>query len=61
MFEHWEFSVDLYKRIFLYLEANEGTEASDAARWFLNTNKIWESWVTPEAAAAVNAALAAEI
>ena len=60
MFENWEFTVDLYKSIFLYIDANEGTEASDAALWFLNNNKIWEGWVTPEAAAAVNAALADE-
>ena len=60
MFENWEFTVDLYKSIFLYIDANEGTEASDAARWFLNNNKIWETWVTPEAAAAVNAALASD-
>ena len=60
MLQNWEFSIDIYKSIFQYMDANEGSEASDAALWFLNNNKIWESWVTPEAAAAVNAALASD-
>ena len=58
MLQKWEFSIDLYKSIFQYMDANEDVEPSDAAEWFLNNNKIWERWVTPEAAAAVNAALA---
>lgn len=60
MLQNWEFSIDLYKSIFQWMDANPGSEASEAAQWFLNNNKIWESWVTPDAAAAVNAALAAE-
>ncbi len=60
MLQNWEFSIDIYKSIFQYMDANEGSEPSDAALWFLNNNKIWESWVTPEAAAAVNAALASD-
>ena len=49
MLQNWEFSIDLYKSIFQYMDANEDVEPSDAAVWFLNNNKIWESWVTPEA------------
>ena len=60
MLQNWEFTVPLYKSIFQWIDANPGSEASDAARWFLNNNKVWESWVTPEAAERVNAALAAE-
>ena len=60
MLQNWEFSIDLYKSIFQWMDANPGSEASEAAQWFLNNNKVWESWVTPEASAAVNAALAAE-
>jgi ABC-type proline/glycine betaine transport system substrate-binding protein len=60
MLQNWEFSIDLYKSIFQWMDANPGSEASQAAIWFLNNNKVWESWVTPEAAAAVNAALAGE-
>jgi glycine betaine/proline transport system substrate-binding protein len=60
MLQNWEFTVPIYKSIFQYLDANEGSEARDGAIWFLNNKKVWESWVTPEAAAAVNAALADE-
>ena len=59
MLQNWEFSIDVYKTIFQWIDANPDSEASDAARWFLNNNKAWESWVTPEAAAKVNAALEA--
>ena len=55
--QNWEFSIDIYKSIFQWTDANPGSEASEAAEWFLNNNKVWESWVTPEAAAKVNAAL----
>ena len=55
--QNWEFSIDLYKTIFQWMDANPGSEASEAAVWFLNNNKVWESWVTPEAADKVNAAL----
>ena len=57
MLQNWEFSIDIYKSIFQWMDANPGSEASEAAVWFLNNNKVWESWVTPEAAAKVNAAL----
>ena len=57
MLQHWEFTIDIYKSIFQWMDANEGSEASDAAIWFLKNDKIWEGWVTPEAAAAVNEAL----
>ena len=60
MLSNWAFSIDLYKGVFLWIDANPGSEPAEAALWFLNNNKVWESWVTPEAAAAVNAALAAE-
>ena len=57
MLQNWEFSIDIYKSIFQWMDANPGSEASEAAEWFLNNNKVWESWVTPEAADKVNAAL----
>ena len=54
MLQNWEFTVPTYRSIFQWMKANEGSEATDAAIWFLKNNKIWEGWVTPEAAAAVN-------
>ncbi len=60
MLSKWEFTIDSYKGVFQWMDANPGSEAAEAAAWFLNNNKVWENWVTPEAATAINAALAAE-
>lgn len=60
MLQNWDFTIDTYKSIFQWMDANPGSEASEAAIWFLENNDVWEDWVTPEAAAAVNAALANE-
>ena len=60
MLQKWEFTIDIYKSIFQWMDANDGAEASEAAVWFLKNNDVWETWVTSEAAAAVNAALANE-
>ncbi len=53
MLAKWEFSIDAYKSVFRWMAANLGSAASEAAAamWFLNHNKIWEAWITPEAAA----------
>ena len=55
--QNWEFSIDVYKSIFQWMDANPGSEASEAALWFLTNNKIWEDWVPSEIADKVNAAL----
>jgi ABC-type proline/glycine betaine transport system substrate-binding protein len=38
------------------MEANDATP-EEAARAFLAASDVWQAWVTPEAAAAVRAAL----
>ena len=58
--QNWEFSIDVYKTIFQWMDANPGSEASEAALWFLTNNKIWEDWVPSDIADKVNAALADE-
>ena len=60
MLQEWDFTIDTYKGIFQWMDANPGSDASDAALWFLKNNNVWETWVTPEAAVAVNIALASE-
>ena len=56
----WEFTIDVYKGIFQWMDANEGSTPEDAAMyWLENEGDIWSEWVTDEAAAAVEAALAA--
>ena len=56
--QEWEFSIDVYKEIFQWMDANPGSEPSEAAVWFLNNNKIWEDWVPSDIADKVNEALA---
>ena len=60
MLQNWEFTVPLYKGIFQWMDANEGSEPADGAKWFLMNNDVWETWVTAEAAARVKAKLAEE-
>ena len=60
MLQKWEFTIDIYKGIFQWMDANPGSEPSEAAIWFLNNNDAWEDWVTTDAAAGVKAALANE-
>ncbi len=55
--QNWTFDGPTYGAVFAWMQQNEGSEPADGAAWFLNNNKIWEDWVTPDAAARVNAAL----
>ncbi len=56
--QEWEFTIDVYKGIFQWLDANEGALPKDAAiEWLNNESDIWTEWVTDEAAAGVQAAL----
>ena len=58
--QNWEFSIDVYKEIFQWMDANPGSEASEAALWFLTNNRIWEDWIPSDIADKVNAALESE-
>ena len=56
--QEWEFTIDIYKGIFQWMDATEGALPKDAALEWLNTNSdVWSGWVTEEAAAGVQAAL----
>ena len=53
----WGFNIELYKTVAKYSVDNPGTEAQDAAIWFLNNNKVWTNWVPADVAEKVNEAL----
>ena len=56
--QEWEFTIDIYKGIFQWMDANEGSLPKEAATEWLNTqSNIWTEWVTEEAAASIQAAL----
>ena len=56
--QEWEFTIDIYKGIFQWMDANEGSLPKEAALEWLNSNPdIWGAWVSADAAAGVQAAL----
>ena len=56
--QEWEFTIDIYKGIFQWIDANEGSLPKEAAMEWLNTSEdVWTEWVTDQAAARVQAAL----
>lgn len=59
MLRRWEMHLDRYREIAIWRFEN-GAGAGEAALWWLRENvHIWREWVTEEAAAAVERALAA--
>ena len=60
MLRAWDFDIDIYKGVAAWMSENEGASEADAALWWLNSSKnVWEGWVSDEAAASINSALAA--
>ena len=58
--QEWEFTIDIYKGIFQWLDSNEGALPKEAAtEWLKTESDMWTEWVTDEAAAGVQAALEA--
>ncbi len=57
--QNWEFTIDIYKGIFQWQDANEGSNEEAAVFWLKENEDIWGGWVTEEAAQAIKAALAA--
>ena len=57
---NWDFNIEVYKEAARWAEENDVNDPKVTALWWLNDKGgIWESWVTPEAATKVKAALAA--
>ena len=60
MLRAWGFRIGIYREVAAWLNENSDASTNDAALWWLNGNAdIWRGWVTGEAAAAIEAALAA--
>ena len=59
MLQAWGFRISLYREVAAWLDENSDASSNDAALWWLSGNAdVWRSWVTEEAAAAIEAALA---
>ena len=56
----WNFNIEVYKEVARWMDQNSDASTNDAALWWLHSkDDLWRSWVTDEAAAAIEAALAA--
>ena len=60
MLEAWDFNIEVYKEVARWQNENSNVSSTDAALWWLNSRSdIWSGWVTDDAAAAIEEALAA--
>ena len=60
MLKSWGFTISVYREVVAWQQQNDEANANDAALWWLNSKTdIWRAWVTDDAAAAIDAALAA--
>ena len=58
MLRKWDFNIEIYKAVVRWRADNPDATDKATALWWLNSNTdVWGGWVTPEAAAAINAAL----
>ena len=59
MLRAWGFRLSVYRDVAAWQQENDQANANDAALWWLNGNaETWRAWVSDEAAAAIEAALA---
>jgi len=59
MLRAWGFRLSVYRDVAAGQQENDQANANDAALWWLNGNaETWRAWVSDEAAAAIEAALA---
>ena len=60
MLRAWGFRLGVYREVAAWQQENDQATANDAALWWLNGNaETWRAWVSEEAAAGIEAALAA--
>ena len=60
MLRKWDFNIGIYKAVVQWQGENPDANTNATAVWWLNSNPdIWGGWVTEEAGAAIQAALAA--
>ena len=60
MLRKWDFNIEVYGPVLLWKLENPDANNNATAIWWLNSSPdIWGSWVTEEAGAAIQAALAA--
>jgi glycine betaine/proline transport system substrate-binding protein len=60
MLREWDFNISIYKAVVRWQDENPDVDTASTALWWLDSNAdIWTQWVTEDAAAKIQAALAA--
>ncbi len=60
MLRNWDFNINIYKAVVQWQDANPDADTKATALWWLSSNSdVWGGWVTDEAQASIQAALAA--
>ena len=60
MLKAWDFNIEVYKEVARWQNENSDATNNDAALWWLHSRpELWSEWVTEDAAAAIEEALAA--
>ena len=54
---NWEFNISVYKAVAQWTDQNDANAGEAALNWLKEEGDTWSTWVTPEAATAVQAAL----
>ena len=58
MLRNWSFDINQYKTVAAWMDENEIEDANDGALWWLKGNgNVWRSWVSTDAAEAIQSAL----
>ena len=61
MLRNWTFDIDQYKTAASWANDNPDATVNDSALWWLKGNEdVWSTWVTDEALASIQAALASD-
>lgn len=61
MLRNWTFDIDRYKTVASWANDNPDATVNDSALWWLKGNEdVWSTWVTDEALASIQAALASD-
>ena len=61
MLRNWTFNIERYKAVAAWANDNPDATNNDAALWWLKGNEdVWSTWVTDEAQASIQAALASD-
>ncbi len=60
LLQQWRFNIPEYQKVLIWMEENKASQEDGARYWLRNESATWKRWVTEDAAAKIEAALAAD-